>query len=387
MSQYIINSDYASLVAIDQHARTSTLKAIDLDTGVTKTRRLDDCPSADQMAEWALSWMTPPIRFAYESGPCGFDLARKMRAAGHACDIIAVTSIPGSTEDKTLKDNRRDAERLLSEMVNPSSKIKAIWVPDKESEACRDLVRAYYDSTAATKRSKQQLAGFLLRHGVVWNQRTIRGTLRATWTKPYIAWLSSIKMNEPADTAALDFYIKTATENLDRDKKLSVICSEYAETPRWKPYIDALARLKGVEMLTALTFAATIGDFERFSSGRAVSAYFGLTPSRHSSGEKANKNGHITKSGDSTCRHAIIEALSCIPNLTSGTKKPAPGRLTSVQVEAEALKCNTRNVERYRHLIKAGKPANVAKTAVASELVRDMWIIGRMVQRELADTR
>lgn len=39
---------------------------------------------------------------------------------------------------------------------------------------------------------------------------------------------------------------------------------------------------------------------------------------------------------------------------------------------------------RYKALIANGKHVNVTKTAVASELVRDMWIIGRMVQRELA---
>ena len=31
----------------------------------------------------------------------------------------------------------------------------------------------------------------------------------------------------------------------------------------------------------------------------------------------------------------------------------------------------------------AGKKANVAKIAVAKELVREMWVLGLMVQREL----
>lgn len=51
-------------------------------------------------------------------------------------------------------------------------------------------------------------------------------------------------------------------------------------------------------------------------------------------------------------------------------------------IEREARKCNARNRSRYADLAVRGKPANVAKIAVASELARDMWAIGGMVQRE-----
>ena len=73
---------------------------------------------------------------------------------------------------------------------------------------------------------------------------------------------------------------------------------------------------------------------------------------------------------------------------------PLEQRLTHEQVvdagdavEAEAAKCNDRNRRRYRGLVDAGKKANVAKTAVASELVRQMWAIGLVVAREQAAGR
>ena len=47
-------------------------------------------------------------------------------------------------------------------------------------------------------------------------------------------------------------------------------------------------------------------------------------------------------------------------------------REVSAAVEAEACLCNSRNVDRYRALVKAGKRPNVAKVAVASELVRQI---------------
>ena len=42
-----------------------------------------------------------------------------------------------------------------------------------------------------------------------------------------------------------------------------------------------------------------------------------------------------------------------------------------------------RDMKRYRSLVKAGKKPNVAKVAVASELVRQMWVIGNIVRGEL----
>lgn len=58
------------------------------------------------------------------------------------------------------------------------------------------------------------------------------------------------------------------------------------------------------------------------------------------------------------------------------------GHEVSPEVEAEARKCNMRHYKRFRHLISKGKKINVAKVAVASEMVRDMWAIGLMVYNE-----
>ena len=99
MPEYTLQSDHASVIAIDQHARSVALCALDLSAGETRTGRLTDCPSAQQVLDWA-SWADEPRRFVYESGPCGFQLARDLLALGQRCDVIAVTSIPRSTSVK-----------------------------------------------------------------------------------------------------------------------------------------------------------------------------------------------------------------------------------------------------------------------------------------------
>lgn len=136
--------------------------------------------------------------------------------------------------------------------------------------------------------------------------------------------------------------------------------------------------------MTALASLASMGDFERFSNGLSVS-YFGLTPKRSDSGEKTGRNEKITKAGDTLCRMLLTEGIcGSIGGTKTNVKKLKKGQVVSPQVEAEARKCNARNRARYEHLVAVDKHANVAKIAVASELIRDMWIIGRMVQREMA---
>lgn len=360
-----------------------TLAALDLATGETRGGTIADCPTAAQIVGWA-SWATRPLRFVYESGPCGFQLARDIRSMGIDCDVIAVTSIPRSSGDRLLKDDRVDARLLLDAVTAPSCKCRAVHVPDEASEAARDLCRAYYDAVLANKRLKMQFSGMLLRHGVVWNERTASGTLRVTWSRDYVKWARSIRLPEDAENRALRFYLRGVLDGMDRCSELRRGCLEVADGGRFKPYVDALARLKGVDRMTALTYVATMDDFSRFRNGRSVSKYFGLTPTRHDSGEKVGRNGGITKAGDTTVRKAVIEGLASIPNYTRSPKPVARGCEVSAAVEAEACLCNARNVERYRRLVGSGKRKNVAKVAVASELVRQMWVLGSIVDGERA---
>ena len=382
MQEYTLRSEHATTIAPARHARSVTLAALDLATGETRRGRLTDCPSAEQIVSWA-DWATRPLRFVYESGPCGFQLAREIRAMGIDCDIIAVTSIPKSTEDKRLKDDRRDAQSLLEAVTAPSSKCKAVYIPSEESEAARDLCRAYYDMVLATKRLKMQFSAMLLRHGSVWNERTPKGNLRLTWTREYVRWARSISLPVESENQTPEFYLKGVLSGLDRCNEIRRECLELSENARFKPYVDALTRLKGVDRMGALTFVATMDDFSRFRNGRSVSKRFGPAPTRHDSGEKTGRNGRISKAGDTTVRKAVVEGLASLPNYNKAQKHMSKGCEAGAAVEAEACLCNSRNVDRYRSLVKRGKRPNVAKVAVASELVRQMWAIGNVVRGEL----
>lgn len=51
------------------------------------------------------------------------------------------------------------------------------------------------------------------------------------------------------------------------------------------PPVDAYQAMRGVAVLTAVTFVAEIGDVRRFETPRRLMAYLGLVPSERSTGE------------------------------------------------------------------------------------------------------
>lgn len=69
----------------------------------------------------------------------------------------------------------------------------------------------------------------------------------------------------------------------------------------------ALATLRGIDFLAAVTLVAEIGDFQRFAHPRDLMGFLGLVPSEFSTGETRHR-GSITKTGNGHARRVLIEA-------------------------------------------------------------------------------
>jgi transposase len=384
MAQYIINSKHASVIALDTHARTTTARGINLATGETKTRRFNDCPTPAEIAAWIQDSFPLPHYAAYESGCTGFYLCRELNALGIDCDVIAVSTIARSTDDKQRKSDRKDAKRLLHELITPGSSLSRVWLPDPGLEGTRDLLRCYRDASNALRRIKQQTTALLLRHGHVFNEKTPTGKRRTAWGKAFTEWLDRISLGSPEADRTLSFYRSAAAEGAGRLKLLAAEIEGIAKTPEYKPYVDALCCIKGIDVYSAMVYVAEIGDFSRFRNGKSVSRWVGTTPKSHASGEKQQANGHITKAGNANVRLALIEGCS---NLWQRKYAPAglkDGQEVPAHIIAECNKCNRRLIDRHAHLTGAmKKTANVAKVAVANEMIRWVWAIGCMVQEDL----
>jgi transposase len=104
------------------------------------------------------------LSFCYEAGPCGYGVYRHLVGLGHECLVVAPSLIPKRAGDR-VKTDRRDAVALAQ--LHRAGELSAVWVPDAAHEAMRDLVRARLVAVRGLRRARQQLLGFLLRHGLV----------------------------------------------------------------------------------------------------------------------------------------------------------------------------------------------------------------------------
>jgi transposase len=285
-------------------------------------------------------------------------------------------------KDRQNKNDKIDAKVILREIVSPMPEHSVVWVPDEETEAARMLARAYDAATVDLKRKKQRLLAFLLVMGHAWNERTATGNLKQKWSGAFRDWLDSISFSDPAAQAAYDLHRRAVDDARELADRAAGLVRAEAAKPRWKPYVDALCRMKGVDVLTAFLVAAEIGDFERFESGRRVSAWLGTTPTESSSGEK-DSHGRITKAGNSHVRRTLVEGNAAISRRRASRKKPVPGAAVPEAVESMARKANARLKKRFDHLTGEGLHPNKARVAVVSEQIRWMWAIGRAVQRGL----
>ncbi|MBQ9044054.1 MAG: IS110 family transposase [Eggerthellaceae bacterium] len=382
MAEYTIGSQYGSLFGMDVHARSTTVRGFDFATGEARTKRFGDCPAPAEIAAWMQDGFAGPHYAAYESGCTGFHMCRELRALGVDCDVVAASTIARSPDDRKRKNDRRDARRLLSEMMAPDPSYSTVWLPDEECEGERDLVRARHDARQALKKSRQQANAILLRHGFVWNEKTPSGRLKVTWGRDHASWVESLSLPGAAQDA-LQYYLDAISEQQELAKRLDALVRERAELPRWKPAVDALSHVKGIDVPSAFLLAVEFGDFARFESGRAVSCWAGLVPSSNDSADK-HANGHITKAGNPYVRTALIEGLSNMYVRKAKAKALRDGQEVSGRVRRLCRRCDARMAERHERMSKEGKQPNVIKVALANEMVRWVWAIGLAVAEERA---
>lgn len=222
------------------------------------------------------------LRLCYEAGPCGYGIQRQLAARGHECVVVAPSLIPKRAGDR-VKTDRRDAASLAR--LHRAGELTAVWVPDPGHEAMRDLVRARLDAVHTLRRARQQLSGFLLRHG--------RHYGRPAWTQLHRRWLAGLKFEQAVHHLVLEDYVQAVEAAEARRDRLTAQIA--AMLPDWMlaPVAAALQTMRGMALVNAATLIAELGDLSRFVNPRQLMAYLGLVPSEHSSGASIRRGGLV----------------------------------------------------------------------------------------------
>lgn len=204
--------------------------------------------------------------------------------------------------------------------------------------------------------------------------------LETTGRENTARWLAGQKFEQPAHRIVFQDYVEAVLAASERKDQL--IGRIIAMLPSWSmtPVVEALCGLRGIDMISAVTFTAGVGDLGRFETPRQLMAYLGLVPSEHSSGSSIRRGG-ITKAGNSEARRMLIEASWCYryPARVAKNKAVIVDKLPK-PVRDIAWKAQTRLCNRFWRMSARGKKSTVVVAAIARELAGFIWAIGQEVK-------
>jgi transposase len=210
--------------------------------------------------------------------------------------VIANTRKLRAIAEAKVKTDKVDA-RTLCELL-AAGFLPAVFAPDEETRALRRRLARRAALVRQRTRAKNEL------HAVLARNLEGRPPMTDVFGVRGREWLSTLDLpDDERETVAgclrqVDF-LDREVDALERSLARSALASEE---------IRRLMSVPGVNLVSAATFVATVGDIGRFPSPKRLVSYVGLDPRVRQSGEAPARHGHISKQGSPAARHMLCEA-------------------------------------------------------------------------------
>ena len=309
------------------------------------------------------------LHFVYEAGPCGYWVYRLLTSLGHCCYVVA-PSLIAKKPGQRVKTDKRDAMMLAQRLKQCD--LTAIYVPEPEDEAVRDLSRARETAMQDLNDARYQFKAFLLRNN-------IRYEGPANWSLKHLRWLTELVLPHPCQQIVLQEHLQIIMERQGRLERLDNELAHQVKSWRYYPVIKAIQAMRGVRLRVAVGVVSELGALTRFDHPRKLMAYLGLVPSEHSSGERIRK-GAITKCGNGRARRLLVEGAHSYrysANVSTELQKRQEG--LPKEIVDLAWQAQLRLCRRYGRLMHRGKHRSVVVTAIAREMIAYIWAISREI--------
>ena len=237
-----------------------------------------------------------------------------------------------------LKNDRVDSETLAH--LSRCDLLPEAWMADEATQQLRLRVRLRITLGRERARAKNQLQAVL-------HQEGFKKPVTDVFGKRGRAWLAGLELS-----AAGRLVVDTWLREVDHlDGELAGQTRELERMAKADARAICLQTMPGIGAYAAMVILAELGDVARFGSKRAVASYAGLTPVvRESAGKR--KRGGITHQGSNTLRWMMLQVAQVAARCSPGARS-------------------------YYDGLRARKPAQVAKVALARKLLTVVWAMLR----------
>jgi transposase len=238
------------------------------------------------------------IKIVYEAGFSGFWLCRKLIADGYDCMITPPNKAPRS--ENKVKTDKRDAQKLAYYLS--ANLLKSVYVPPKQIESDRKVIRRRSQLVKKQTRAKNHIKSFLHLHGIKTPE-----DISKNWSNNYITWLEGLKFEYESEHFTFSQLIRCYRYIRNEILELTKYLRNLSRTDKYYGNFNKLTSLRGIGLITAMTYLLELYDLKRFKNEKCFSSYLGFTPSQFSSGEHF-RLGHITREGNAHLRRVLIES-------------------------------------------------------------------------------
>jgi len=240
------------------------------------------------------------IHVMYEAGFRGFELHDLLVAEGWECVVTPPHTVSQEKCNKQ-KNDRTDCRRLAKN--NESGDYRACHVPPRQQREDRQVSRLYGQLQKNINRECNRIRRTIEFHGLdryfpcgEWNRSHYREAEQR------------IKTMDISDSIKFAFATLFDMLHYLRQQRCLVLkrLRAIAQQDNYQKNVELLRGVPGIGFLTAIRLVLEWGDVSRFKRKEEFSAFLGLIPSDHSTGEQDHK-GHITKQGNQQVRTWLIE--------------------------------------------------------------------------------
>lgn len=280
-------------IGLDYHMNSVQVAIMDQDGRLLGNRL---CGNNWRAIREAAEHHGPVGRVAIEACCGAADLAEQLvdRAGWHV--ELAHPGYVNRMKQTPDKTDFTDAQ-LLADLTRVGY-LPKVWLAPKHVRELRSLVRYRAGLVDDRRRIKQRI------RAVLREQRVANGSSSNPWTKPWLAWIGQLAPLSEHGRWIVQQHLRRIEQLTDDIKQIEQRLAEVTSEDR---LVQRLLQEVGVGPVTAWVIRAEIGRFDRFTTGKQLSRFCGLSPRNASSGERQADAGLI-KAGSTLLRSTLIEA-------------------------------------------------------------------------------
>jgi transposase len=233
-------------------------------------------------------------RVALEVTGNAWEIARILEP--HVAQVLVVSPADTGIRQARAKTDRLDA-RALAKLLAAGS-LDGLWLPDEQTRVLRRRLGRRAQLVRARTRAKNEV------HAVLVRRLVAKPRVADLFGQAGRRWLDGLELPEDERET-----VDSALRQVDfLEAEIAEVEAVIARTALDSPEATRLMTVPGVNVITAATFLAAIGDIRRFRSPRKLVGYLGLDPKVRQSGPGPATHGRISKQGSAPARYALVEA-------------------------------------------------------------------------------